>query len=165
MNARLRQTIFRRDGMKCQICGKAAADGARLEVDHKTPKARGGTNAKDNLWTLCRECNRGKRDRWDDGEARDWEDLIELEPRLADIADDILRVARSKGFCANQAWYPPHGQFRTRMQNLVGWLREDKTEPRLCGQRAYHIAYDHLYNLLPNCNHPVQWIAEGIGVC
>ena len=55
-----RFAIFKRDSYHCCICGATAEDGSRLEVDHKVPVARGGTNAEDNLWTLCFACNRGK---------------------------------------------------------------------------------------------------------
>jgi uncharacterized protein YozE (UPF0346 family) len=55
-----RFAVFKRDSYRCCICGMSAKDGCRLEVDHKVPVARGGTNAEDNLWTLCFECNRGK---------------------------------------------------------------------------------------------------------
>jgi len=58
---KLRFEIFKRDNYKCRICGASAKDeGVKLEVDHKIPKARGGTDAKSNLWTLCFKCNRGK---------------------------------------------------------------------------------------------------------
>lgn len=55
-----RYDVMKRDGYKCQICGRDANDGVKLEVDHKTPKARGGSDDYDNLWTLCFDCNRGK---------------------------------------------------------------------------------------------------------
>lgn len=55
-----RFSIFKRDSYRCRICGASAEDGRRLEVDHKVAVAKGGTNAEDNLWTLCFECNRGK---------------------------------------------------------------------------------------------------------
>lgn len=59
----LRFAIFKRDNYRCQICGRTAADhGAVLEVDHKIPRAKGGTEDIANLWTLCFECNRGKSD-------------------------------------------------------------------------------------------------------
>jgi uncharacterized protein YozE (UPF0346 family) len=56
----MRFDVFRRDGYRCQICGITAIEGSRLEVDHKTPVVKGGTNEMGNLWTLCFECNRGK---------------------------------------------------------------------------------------------------------
>lgn len=58
----LRFRIFKRDGYRCQLCGRSAADGVTLEVDHKIPRAKGGGNHPTNLWTLCFDCNRGKRD-------------------------------------------------------------------------------------------------------
>jgi len=45
------------------VCGRGPQDGIRLEVDHITPVAAGGTDDLDNLRTLCRECNEGKSDR------------------------------------------------------------------------------------------------------
>ena len=58
----LRFLILRRDGYQCQICGRTAQDGVRLEVDHRTARSRHGSNNPDNLWTLCFDCNRGKSD-------------------------------------------------------------------------------------------------------
>lgn len=57
---RVRFTVLRRDGYRCQLCGLRASDGAVLEVDHKVPVSRGGSNRQSNLWTLCWDCNRGK---------------------------------------------------------------------------------------------------------
>lgn len=56
----IRFQVFKDDGYCCQLCGGTARDGKRLEVDHKIAVARGGTNVRENLWTLCFECNRGK---------------------------------------------------------------------------------------------------------
>lgn len=58
----LRFRIFKRDNYRCQLCGRSAQDGVTLEVDHKVPRAKGGSNDPSNLWTLCFDCNRGKRD-------------------------------------------------------------------------------------------------------
>jgi hypothetical protein len=53
--------ILKRDNYKCQICGRTAReDSVKLHVDHKVPKAKGGTNDPDNLWVLCKDCNLGK---------------------------------------------------------------------------------------------------------
>lgn len=62
--AKKRKTvILARDGYRCQYCGITRADGAIMEVDHKVPLARGGSNRMSNLITACRECNRSKRDK------------------------------------------------------------------------------------------------------
>lgn len=62
MSPRLRFKVFKRDEYRCQICGRTAQHGIVLEVDHKVPVARGGSDEINNLWTLCFDCNRGKRD-------------------------------------------------------------------------------------------------------
>lgn len=56
----LRFDVFRRDDFRCQICGITASEGGRLEVDHKVPVAKGGSDEMSNLWILCFNCNRGK---------------------------------------------------------------------------------------------------------
>jgi hypothetical protein len=58
-----RYEIFKRDGFRCQICGRnAKEDGVKLELGHKIARANGGTYDHDNLWTLCFDCNRGQGD-------------------------------------------------------------------------------------------------------
>ena len=52
--AHVRAAVFRRDGHRCQLCGKASA----LECDHITPLDKGGDPyAEENLQTLCRGCH------------------------------------------------------------------------------------------------------------
>ena len=51
-------------GPFCQGCGRDYSFDPRvLEVDHKLPKADGGTDHYDNLTLLCPPCNKFKRDR------------------------------------------------------------------------------------------------------
>ncbi len=58
----VRTLIFSRDNYKCRFCGCGREDNIKLTVDHFFPISKGGTNDLDNLWTLCQECNKGKRD-------------------------------------------------------------------------------------------------------
>lgn len=58
-----RYDILKRDNYKCQICGKSQAEGAKLEVDHIIPVSIGGKTVDENLQTLCKDCNRGKKDK------------------------------------------------------------------------------------------------------
>jgi 5-methylcytosine-specific restriction endonuclease McrA len=61
ISLKLRFEIFKTDNYKCRLCGASAKDkGVKLEVDHILPIAKGGTDDKSNLWTLCFKCNRGK---------------------------------------------------------------------------------------------------------
>jgi 5-methylcytosine-specific restriction endonuclease McrA len=60
LSREVRKAVFKRSGYRCRICGLGVAEGGVLEVDHKTPVSRGGTNDPANLQALCRECNRRK---------------------------------------------------------------------------------------------------------
>lgn len=61
LSLRKRFFVLKRDGFTCCYCG-ANGQGVKLEVDHITPVAKNGSDALDNLQTLCFDCNRGKRD-------------------------------------------------------------------------------------------------------
>ncbi len=61
ISRKIRFLIMERDGFRCCTCGKNAKE-TKLEVDHKIPVAKGGTDSLDNMWTLCFDCNRGKSD-------------------------------------------------------------------------------------------------------
>lgn len=49
----LRFQIMQRDGFRCTYCGRKAATGATLHVDHVVPVASGGGSEDDNLVTSC----------------------------------------------------------------------------------------------------------------
>ena len=54
---RTRFLVFKRDQFACVLCGRSGV-GVKMEVDHKIPLSKGGSNRLDNLQTLCFECNR-----------------------------------------------------------------------------------------------------------
>jgi 5-methylcytosine-specific restriction endonuclease McrA len=57
--ASVRVSVLHRDGYKCVFCGHSPPE-VKLEVDHKIPFSKGGSNDLSNLQTLCLDCNRGK---------------------------------------------------------------------------------------------------------
>jgi hypothetical protein len=61
----IRWAVLKRDKYRCVKCGKApsVSHGVELEVDHIRPIAKGGVNDIENLQTLCKDCNQGKKDR------------------------------------------------------------------------------------------------------
>jgi len=59
---KLRFEILERDGFRCQYCGRTPGQGATLQIDHISPKSKGGQDTIQNLITSCAECNLGKRD-------------------------------------------------------------------------------------------------------
>ena len=60
----LRYEVLKRAKFHCELCG-ISADLKALEVDHITPRNRGGSDDIDNLQALCYSCNSMKRDRDD----------------------------------------------------------------------------------------------------
>ena len=57
---RRRFAILQRDAFRCTYCGRTAASGANLHVDHVVPLTAGGSDDDENLVTACDECNLGK---------------------------------------------------------------------------------------------------------
>jgi 5-methylcytosine-specific restriction endonuclease McrA len=49
----LRQQILRRDGWRCQSCGRMS----NLEVHHKEFRSHSGNDSEENLITLCARCH------------------------------------------------------------------------------------------------------------
>lgn len=52
-----KREILRRDGYRCQYCGR---EGGNLTVDHVVPRHRGGGYCWENLVAACPQCNRRK---------------------------------------------------------------------------------------------------------
>lgn len=57
---RLRKVILARDRHLCQPCLAKGRLTAATEVDHIVPKAKGGTDAMQNLRAICTPCHRQK---------------------------------------------------------------------------------------------------------
>jgi 5-methylcytosine-specific restriction endonuclease McrA len=62
INIRVKAEVLHAAHGRCQMCGKTVAeDGIKLVIDHKKPRAWGGTNDRENLWAICAPCNSGKK--------------------------------------------------------------------------------------------------------
>lgn len=92
---RLRHKVFQRDGYRCVECGATNKE-TTLEVDHKIPVSKGGTNDINNLQTLCKACNRAKH-------ATIWEDdIVNLPPieskrrEIRQLKDEISKLNYTK---------------------------------------------------------------------
>jgi hypothetical protein len=59
VSLRTRYSVLQRDNFTCQYCGRSAP-GVELNIDHRTPVSKGGSDEIDNLITSCAECNLGK---------------------------------------------------------------------------------------------------------
>jgi AcrR family transcriptional regulator len=60
----LRYEVLKKAKFRCELCG-TPADERALEVDHITPRNKGGADEISNLQALCYSCNAMKRDRDD----------------------------------------------------------------------------------------------------
>ena len=63
INANKRHYVFMKTFYHCAYCGKILSDKNDLTIDHKNPKAKGGTDEMDNLVGCCKSCNQMKADR------------------------------------------------------------------------------------------------------
>ncbi|MFZ0338760.1 MAG: HNH endonuclease [Terracidiphilus sp.] len=61
ISIRKRFFVMKRDHFACVRCS-ASGYGVKLEVHHRFPFAKGGSDNLSNLETLCFDCNRGQRD-------------------------------------------------------------------------------------------------------
>jgi 5-methylcytosine-specific restriction enzyme A len=57
---KLRLVILKRDSYLCQACKLEGRTTPAREVDHITPKAKGGTDDPSNLVAICREHHKAK---------------------------------------------------------------------------------------------------------
>jgi len=49
----MREAVKKRDEYRCVVCGLGEKDGVELQVDHITPRSKGGKAVIDNAQTLC----------------------------------------------------------------------------------------------------------------
>ena len=82
MGYEIREYLLEKWGRKCVYCD---AKNTRLEIDHITPKSRGGSNRVSNLTIACRDCNVKKGN-------VDIQDFLQGKPKLLSI---IIGVAKT----------------------------------------------------------------------
>lgn len=92
----VRIRVFLRDNLTCQECGLASEDPSDFHVHHKQPRAGGGTNAIENLTTLCCDCHRDAHGRAPGGRT--------ITMRLGeDVAGAITELSETWGCSRNAA--------------------------------------------------------------
>ena len=58
-SAELKAELYKAQAGKCMYCGRKLSIDL-MDIDHKNPIAKGGSNSKRNLQLLCRTCNTRK---------------------------------------------------------------------------------------------------------
>jgi 5-methylcytosine-specific restriction endonuclease McrA len=59
----MRRAILIRDNFQCRQCGRLCGGKGEAHVDHIIPKKKSGSNAEQNLQTLCVSCHAKKTNR------------------------------------------------------------------------------------------------------
>jgi 5-methylcytosine-specific restriction endonuclease McrA len=91
ISRKTRFRILQRDNSICQRCGKTPNDGVKLHVDHKLPVDWGGSTTDDNLWTLCSECNEGKKAYYSDFDSEVMKEISQLSSGSKRLQEFIRR--------------------------------------------------------------------------
>jgi len=91
IDKKTRYRILHRDNSTCQRCGRTPDDGVKLTIDHKIPVDWGGPNDDNNLWTLCRECNEGKKAYFKEFNAKTMKKIASLPSATARLREFIRR--------------------------------------------------------------------------
>ncbi|WP_462137453.1 HNH endonuclease [Candidatus Mycalebacterium sp.] len=89
-----RLNIFRRDGGKCQYCGREFPK-RELTIDHVIPRSHGGTSRWNNVVCSCGTCNRKKGGRTP-AQARMKLLTTPAEPQWGPFTDIYARAVRYK---------------------------------------------------------------------
>jgi len=101
ISGRLRAEALNLAKGRCQMCGKTvAADGIKLQVDHKVPQAWGGLTVIENLWAICVDCNNGKRDHFQSFDPDEMAELLAYESVHERIAH-LLKMHMGKPVDSN----------------------------------------------------------------
>lgn len=88
-------------------------------------------------------------------ERKEFLKLAKIEPRLLVLEAAIMMVDGTKeDFCASYVWYKT---YKPMLRDLVGCepccVHIDTIKAELQTSTAWDIAYDYLFNLLPDCDH------------
>ena len=87
-----------------------------------------------------------------------WDEMKKADERLSLLEKDICCVkddGESPWFCANRIWFE---YFKPKLLNIVGFdrvreSREDFDDDWFYSPAAYDVAYQSLYNNLPDCRN------------
>ena len=145
INQRVRAQVLQ--PQRCAMCGKTPLeDGVKLVVDHKLPRAWGGTDDPENLQPLCVECNAGKKDLF--------ETYSEFTPQIRQAATydepqrrigELLLAFGGEwapsdliGMVASAKEYQEDWQRRLRDLRYLGWEFEHKKKKEGGRVRTYY---------------------------
>ena len=105
----MKAEVKKRDGHRCVVCGLGKKDGVELQVDHITPRSKGGKAELDNAQTLCGSHNYRKNKltqlelgdrmfrRLKKNAQTNRTDNAE-DDRIVEFCDEVLKIYEKYGF-------------------------------------------------------------------
>lgn len=173
ISKKVRFEVFKRDGFKCQYCGRSAPD-VILHVDHINPVSNGGNNDIMNLVTSCSKCNLGKgATRLDDNsiiekqrkqlqelnEKREQlEMMLSWRESLSEFDQEVVNAVTEK---INKL-IEPNEVNSDGEKNIKAWLKKFSIEEILnaidqayesyfmrCSSKSHDEKSNNLFNLIP----------------
>ena len=145
INNKLRYAVLQRDNSTCQRCGRNPINtpGIKLHVDHKRPVDLGGETTIDNLWTLCEQCNEGKKAFFDDSES----DLLKTITSLSSASkrlqayfeanpNTIIEPLKLATIANVRDWERALRKLRADENMNIEWIPSSPTYPQ--GGYIYH---------------------------
>lgn len=139
-----RKEVYRRDGFKCQNCGRGGGPHGNVELHahHIVPRSKGGTHKKSNLVTVCKTCHR------------------------AIHGDSTATVRLSKGNFSDRVTRAIERYYRTNEYD-DGYVRLGKSDDKKASiQRRVDQGRNTKYGGCPSCGEPVltvSWVGMGPG--
>jgi hypothetical protein len=108
----MKSEVKKRDGYRCVVCGLGVQDGVELQVDHITPRSKGGKAELENAQTLCGSHNYRKNkltqlelgDRMFRRLKKNAKASRAENPeadRIVEFCDEVLKIYDKYGFASN----------------------------------------------------------------
>jgi hypothetical protein len=108
----MKAEVKKRDGYRCVVCGLGVQDGVELQVDHITPRSKGGKAELENAQTLCGSHNYRKNkltqlelgDRMFRRLKKNAKASRTENPeadRIVEFCDEVLSIYEKYGFSSN----------------------------------------------------------------
>jgi 5-methylcytosine-specific restriction endonuclease McrA len=109
----MKEEVKKRDGYRCVVCGLGQQDGVELQVDHITPRSKGGKAELDNAQTLCGSHNyrKNKLSQLEFGDrmfrrlktnAKASRSENAEADRIIEFCDEVLKIFEKYGFTGNE---------------------------------------------------------------
>jgi len=145
IDSRLKYAVLQRDNSTCQRCGANIYNtpNVKLVIDHKVPVEHGGETTIDNLWTLCSDCNGGKQAFFNDEDADQIKEIMQLSGAPKRLVayfkanpNVVIPPIKLSSIARVRDWERTLRMVRQRENMNIEWVRPTEDYPM--GGYIYH---------------------------